>query len=528
MTLTQTDAPRIDSRDVPLTPEQRPRTPPHLSVVAVSRNDNHGGDLQGRMQHFVDGFIAQCRKHDLSAELILVEWNPPLERPPLEAALKWPADFGPASVRIVTVPPALHASLPHAAALPLFQMIGKNVGIRRARGRFVLATNIDILFDDATVRYLRDRLTPGTMLRADRYDVPGDLAENMPFDRALAECRGRWFQVHTRLGTLDADRRRLVGRDDGSLTSRLLALYCEAQVFGWSEPVGRAGERVARRLQEHGNAVLAWRSLVTREMLAHGVDATWGAVWRIPAWLERELVKLRPLATLPDRAYWRVRRRLRQIPTARLRRKMRSFSLKAGRKAASFVRRIPQAWDLIGPFVQLTPRSPAARRLARARHLHTNGCGDFTLLARDDWFRLRGYPEWPIFSWHIDSLLMFAAAAHDIPQVALDANHRIYHIDHSKGSGWSHDGAAQLFARLERNGIPYLSNELVRRKLTEFAENPAAAIVNGEDWGFAARTLDEREIVPAAPRVAEAMHRPHGVLRQPLPAMRLQAGSRRS
>ena len=55
-------------------------------------------------------------------------------------------------------------------------MIGKNVGIRRARGRYVLATNVDILFDDATVRYLRDRLRPGTMLRADRYDVPGDLA----------------------------------------------------------------------------------------------------------------------------------------------------------------------------------------------------------------------------------------------------------------------------------------------------------------------------------------------------------------
>ncbi len=47
---------------------------PHLSVVAVSRNDDHGRDLCGRMQHFVDGFIAQCRKHQLSAELILVEW----------------------------------------------------------------------------------------------------------------------------------------------------------------------------------------------------------------------------------------------------------------------------------------------------------------------------------------------------------------------------------------------------------------------------------------------------------------------
>src|SRR5262245_59663891 len=153
----------------------------HLSVIAVSRNDEHGGDMRGRMQHFVNGFIAQCRKHDLDAELLLVEWNPPYDRPPLEDALEWPAEFGPASVRVVTVPPELHAVFPHFASLPLFQMIGKNVGIRRARGRFILATNIDILFDDATVLYLRDRLRPGIILRADRYDVPGDLDNNLPF-----------------------------------------------------------------------------------------------------------------------------------------------------------------------------------------------------------------------------------------------------------------------------------------------------------------------------------------------------------
>ena len=74
-------------------------------------------------------------------------------------------------------------------------MIGKNVGIRRAHGRFVLATNIDILFDDATVLICATGYG-GTMLRADRYDVPGDLPRNLPFDQVLHECRRRWFQVH--------------------------------------------------------------------------------------------------------------------------------------------------------------------------------------------------------------------------------------------------------------------------------------------------------------------------------------------
>src|SRR5262245_66296265 len=97
---------------------------PHLSVVAVSRNDDHGGDLHARMQHFVNGFIAQCRKHRLYAELILVEWNPPVERPTLEASLEWPADFGPVNVRFVTVPHDLYAWMPNARAMDMFRCIG--------------------------------------------------------------------------------------------------------------------------------------------------------------------------------------------------------------------------------------------------------------------------------------------------------------------------------------------------------------------------------------------------------------------
>ena len=49
-------------------------------------------------------------------------------------------------VRIITVPSHLHQQLRYSEHLPLFQMIAKNVGIQRARGEFVLVTNIDVLF----------------------------------------------------------------------------------------------------------------------------------------------------------------------------------------------------------------------------------------------------------------------------------------------------------------------------------------------------------------------------------------------
>src|SRR5215472_11823915 len=119
---------------------------PYLSLVVTGRNDDHGGNLLGRMQAFVNGWLNQARAHGLDSELIIVEWNPPPDRPRLAEALRWPEDFGPCVVRIIEVPAELHARYPHGNVLPLYQMIGKNVGIRRARGRFVLATNIDILF----------------------------------------------------------------------------------------------------------------------------------------------------------------------------------------------------------------------------------------------------------------------------------------------------------------------------------------------------------------------------------------------
>jgi hypothetical protein len=137
---------------------------------------------------------------------------------------------------------------------------------------------------------------------------------------------------------------------------------------------------------------------------------------------------------------------------------------------------------------------PAVWRFARSQRLHTNACGDFTLLARDDWFRLRGYPEWPIFSWHIDSVFMFAADANDIKHVVLGRKFPIFHIDHSVGSGWSPDGATLLFARLNRQGIPYLSDDDVLRIRKNFAEDPSAAIINDANWGLVDVTLPERGV----------------------------------
>jgi hypothetical protein len=74
---------------------------PYLSLVATARNDNHGGNLLRRMQIFVDAWINQAKRHNLPCELILVEWNPPPDKPKLAEALRWPADTGPCDYRVL-------------------------------------------------------------------------------------------------------------------------------------------------------------------------------------------------------------------------------------------------------------------------------------------------------------------------------------------------------------------------------------------------------------------------------------------
>jgi hypothetical protein len=48
------------------------------------------------MQVFVDAWINQAKRHNLSSVLIVVEWNPPARRDRLAQAPRWPGDTGPA------------------------------------------------------------------------------------------------------------------------------------------------------------------------------------------------------------------------------------------------------------------------------------------------------------------------------------------------------------------------------------------------------------------------------------------------
>ena len=176
-----------------------------ISFVAASRNDDHGGNLLHRMQVFIEALLGQCDRHGLNAELVLVEWNPPQDRPGLAEALRRPRSEN-CRVRIVTVPPGLHRRFDNADSLPLHQMIAKNVGIRRSRGNFVVATNIDVLFSNGLMAALaQGDLDAACWYRTDRHDVPADIPASISVEDQLAYCAAHVIRVHGRDGTEDRE-----------------------------------------------------------------------------------------------------------------------------------------------------------------------------------------------------------------------------------------------------------------------------------------------------------------------------------
>jgi len=350
---------------------------PYLSIVATSRNDNHGVDLLKRMQIFINGLVEQCDRHKLHAELILVEWNPPKDRKKLIEVLEYPNGEGYCSIRIIEVPPHMHDRLQHSDRLPLFQMIAKNAGIRRAKGDFILATNIDIIFSDQLMSFLASRqLEEGKFYRCDRYDISSDIPADAPLSKQLEFCEHNIIRICSRNDTL-------------TLKTKERQVYSPAIIIFF---------------------------------------------------------------------------KLRRIVGGVLRR------------------------------LRLSIRWYRNYFLTNYRHaqLHTNACGDFTLMSRKSWFDLRGYLELEIFSFHLDSLLLYMAYySKNIKEQALSPLMRIYHIDHSHGWTPEVEKDKSLVQRISSAGIPQISDQELQESVKQMRQDCYPYPVGKENWGLADEELPE-------------------------------------
>jgi len=330
---------------------------PQLSIIAASRNDGHGGNIMKRMRLFVNGLIDQCNRHRLNAELIIVEWNPPADRPLLQDLLPRPGAGDRLRLRYIEVPAEIHSRYRLSTEIPLFQMIAKNVGIRRATADFILCTNIDLLFSDPLCRILAaGKFRADTYYRANRCDVPDGIDPEWDIGRQLEWC----------------------------------------------------GRNIIRRL---------------------------GREARFPN------INLEHLG----------------------------LSEKAAYKKWIF-----DKMALLTRF--LWPRAKKQYYL-----IDSFACGDFTLMSRQAWIDIQGYLELDLYSIHIDTLGLIAAAAMGYQQHILPAHACTYHIDHP--SGWSSMGPLEKIKFLEKR--PGMDYGLVFETGISLLREESQLRLNPEDWGFA-------------------------------------------
>ena len=333
--------------------------------------------------------------------MVLVEWNPPSARASLEDVLGWPAGSEWFSVRIIIVQPALHRKHQYASRLALFQMIAKNVGIQRAIGKYVIATNIDIIFSDELFERLEgEDFREGVVYRSDRWDIPNEIQLEQNLDVLLDRA---WKEAIRR------------NRKDGTYVKRdgLFVNITETRFDDFFH------NPVKDKLQT---------LLIT---------------------LEENLL----------------------LPREEVLSQLRNF---------------------------LNVAMPRFRRNYMIPLLHVHACGDFTMMSRQDWFALRGYPEWNIFSWNIDSIILYQAYYNGLEIAELEEACVHYHIEHDYGSGWTPEGEGRLRERLDELGIPYIWYEAYIELIYELQDNAEAkrvTVYNDVDWGLDGREVECRTLV---------------------------------
>jgi hypothetical protein len=168
---------------------------PLLSIVLAGRNDNYGGNFAERLQACVNVLNRELSVLDIRTEVIFVNYNP-LPEPVVRDFIHWPADNGKVSFQVLNVPGHVHLHLLGKNSernLPMLEFPAKNIGIRRARGEFILSMNADIILPQGFSAHLKN-LRYDCYYRADRYDFSAKVPlEEMTGHVMAMHLKGRAF-----------------------------------------------------------------------------------------------------------------------------------------------------------------------------------------------------------------------------------------------------------------------------------------------------------------------------------------------
>lgn len=169
-----------------------------LSVVLIGRNDNHGYNLSKRVSQSINSIANGLTSTD---EIIFVDWNSPLGYPAMPISIHDNlSEFAKKLLKIVVVPPSIHAQFAGQANKMVLEPLARNVGMRRVskESKWILNTNTDILLlnpPQLSLRDIAEKYNQSPTV-AYRYEIPEFIWES--FDRrdpqAIQETLRKWHQ----------------------------------------------------------------------------------------------------------------------------------------------------------------------------------------------------------------------------------------------------------------------------------------------------------------------------------------------
>ncbi|KAI8976164.1 hypothetical protein BDB01DRAFT_803495 [Pilobolus umbonatus] len=150
----------------------------YISIVIVTRTDDYAGGQHHRLQNFIDSTFLLAEKSRQKIEILFIEWNPPEKRRRLIDAFRY--RYSPyLTYRIITIPPSLHAIVKNRGNSPLHEFEGKNVGIRFARGEFVVCTNQDDIWSHNFINAVQSKVFKKDVIYI-QHQAAHNIHDNLP------------------------------------------------------------------------------------------------------------------------------------------------------------------------------------------------------------------------------------------------------------------------------------------------------------------------------------------------------------
>ena len=339
-----------------------------FSFIVATRNDNHGGNMKEKNQFFINRWALSVKKLDINCELIIVDWNSPKK---LRNTLIIPKLNKNQNIKIIEVPNKIHKKFKNSKKLNMFQMIAKNVGAQRALGEYLILTNVDIIFSENLLKFLKNtKLDENCIYRTDRYDINFNKFSNYNINEKVLETS--ITHINKKYYTHDLVKNLKYWTNNSIIGAiiNLLKLFSVATVD------------LVKFLFKiiHNSIKLIYNIAII-------------PIEKKPKFINKFLFNLF--------------KKINKI-----------IEINYSKIIINGLKLIINSLKLIMTII-ISPK------------LHTNACGDFQLISKKTFFNLFGYYEYEGYSFHIDSILMWKAYFLDYKFKEL--RYKIFHINHTEG-----------------------------------------------------------------------------------------------